>query len=203
MCWRNRRGHKDEPSCNDPRSHACRHTAERLNGTATRDPKACNNSNRERQRTGARCCANRGCPRKRIADDAPNERFYSAKLGRSDCEVGNIARRSFLSSWDVDLDGSSFFIQWACGADVASRAYALVRYSSRNQYGSGFRYTQAHHDDRDLFLVDWAEHRGGSCGRHPRPQPDRVVHLRHHLFAFARRLVAAGAAQPSELVWAD
>src|SRR6266508_2086744 len=63
----------------------------------------------------------------------------------------------------------------------------------------------AHHDDRDLFLVDWAEYRGGSCGRHPRPQPDRVVHLRHHLFAFARRLVAAGAAQPSELVrrWAD
>src|SRR5262245_56934984 len=63
----------------------------------------------------------------------------------------------------------------------------------------------AHHDDRDLFLVDWAEHRGGSCGRHPRPQPDRVVHLRHHLFAFAQRLVAVGAAQPSELVrrWAD
>src|SRR5947209_5733600 len=57
----------------------------------------------------------------------------------------------------------------------------------------------AHHDDRDLFLVDWAEYRGGSCGRHPRPQPDRVVHLRHHLFAFARRLVAAGTAQPSEL----
>jgi hypothetical protein len=34
---------------------------------------------------------------------------------------------------------------------------------------------------------------------------DRVVHLRHHLFAFAQRLVAVGAAQPSELVgrWAD
>jgi hypothetical protein len=46
----------------------------------------------------------------------------------------------------------------------------------------------AHHDDRDLFLVDRAQHRGGSYGQHPRPQPDRVVHLRHHLFAFAQRL---------------
>jgi hypothetical protein len=27
----------------------------------------------------------------------------------------------------------------------------------------------AHHDDRDLFLVDRTEHRGGSCGQHPRP----------------------------------
>jgi hypothetical protein len=37
------------------------------------------------------------------------------------------------------------------------------------------------------------------------PRPDRVVHLRHHLFAFAQRLAAAGAAQPFELVrrWAD
>jgi hypothetical protein len=58
----------------------------------------------------------------------------------------------------------------------------------------------AHHDDRDLFLVDRAQHRGGSCGQHPRPQPDRVVYLRHHLFAFAQRLVAVSAAQPSELL---
>src|SRR6266478_3941615 len=107
----------------------------------------------------------------------------------------------------------------AGGAVVAARAGAApLRYhrartqaklgggiDSRTRQRWAFITGVAHHDDRDLFLVDRTEHRGGSCGHHPRPQPDRVVHLRHHLFAFAQRLVAAGAAQPFELVrrWAD
>src|SRR5215831_4115494 len=93
----------------------------------------------------------------------------------------------------------------AAGWPALTQARLGGAIDSRARQRWAFMTGVAHHDDRDLFLVDWAEHRGGSCGRHPRPRPDRVVHLRHHLFAFARRLVAAGAAQLSELVrrWAD
>src|ERR1700724_4757831 len=76
-----------------------------------------------------------------------------------------IERRFFVRSRLIQRSRPATF-RLLPDSGVADPARLGGGIDSRARQRWAFMTGVAHHDDRDLFLVDWAEHRGGSCGRH-------------------------------------